>query len=397
MSYREQGNRSDEYEGADELPPAARFTVRYRSWATLAGAAATFAMGAILGAVMLDAADAGLAMVALAGPVVLIGAALQMMGLGAAEVDLRVEPTRHESAVRVTLRRRWGFLPWTKPLVFGAARVPSLVTRWESGRFSSKYGRGKEFKRARLALRVGEVEIPLPAMRGTSDRGRELATIPLAASARAAVAAYEQAAEELRDGIARVMLDRRTARRRLDVETGPRERPLRDTDPGARVPVAITEGAYGAGPALVLLGGVALAVVAGLVAWALPHGSTAARACGAIVLPLSGATIAIVATACSYGSTLHLRRVCAEHTSLTTARDLFLFGPLFATAAQDLEPRFPYYVRALAGGEDDITRHALIEAKMGRTLLVDGDESVVRQLGERLGGRCVKEETKRAA
>lgn len=396
MSYREQGTRSEE-EVADVLPPAARFAVRYRSWGTLAMATATFAMGAALAAVTLGSAEAGLALVALAGPAVLVGGALHMMGLGAAEVDLRVEPTADDAAVRVTLRRRWGLLPWSKTLVFGAARVPTLVTRWETGRFSSKYGRGTPFKRARLALRVGEVEIPLPAMRGTSDRGRDLATIPLAASALAAVAAYEQAAEELREGIAQVMRGRREARRRLGIETGPRERPLRDTDPGARVPVAITEGAFGTGPALVLLGGTALAVLMGLLAWKLPHGSAASRACAAFTLPLFSATVAIVATACSYGSTLHLRRVCAEHTSLTKVRDLFLFGPLFATPAQQLEPSFPYYVRALAGGEDDFTRHALVEAKMGRTLLVDGDEGVVRRLGERLGGRCVKEETKRAA
>ncbi len=396
MSYREQGTRPDDG-GAEVLPSAARFAVRYSSWGTLVMAAVAFAMGAGLGALMLGSGEVGLLMVGVAGPTVLVGVALQMMVLGAAEVDLRVEPTANDSAVRVTLRRRWGLLPWSKALVFGAAKVPTLVTRWESGRFSSRYGRGTEFKRARLALRVGEVEIPLPSMGGKSDHGRELATISLAPPVRAAVAAYAQAAEELRDGIARVMLDRREARRRRDIDSGPRDRPLRDADAGARVPVAITEGAFGTGPALVLLGGTALAVVAGLLAWKLPHGSAAARACVALVLPLLGGTIAIVATACSYGCTLHLRRVCAEHTSLTTIRDLFLFGPLFATAAQELEPRFRYYVRALAGGDDDITRHALVEAKLGRTLLVDRDEGVVRRLGERLGGRCVKEETKRAA
>ena len=44
-------------------------------------------------------------------------------------VTFRPGTDADDAAVRVTLRRRWGLLPWSKTLVFGAARVPTAVNR----------------------------------------------------------------------------------------------------------------------------------------------------------------------------------------------------------------------------------------------------------------------------
>lgn len=67
-----------------------------------------------------------------------------------------------------------------------------------------------------------------------------------------------------------------------------------------------------------------------------------------------------------------------------------MIGPLVAAESRTLPPRFPFYVKTYLVGEEESTRHALVEVGAGTTLFTDADEVLVRRFGEQLGGRCIE-------
>jgi hypothetical protein len=389
MTYREAAVRSEEAAPPLEPLPRATFRVRHRSAIGLS-IAGLLAAAAIAWSVSCASSprSPGLLVLAFLFPAMFLTYAFYLSVGFAAEVDLVVEAVADDSAVRVTLRRRWSFLPWTKPLVFRAPSAPKLVTLWDTGRTSGKSGPSRDYKLARLALKVGEVEIRLPAMRGARDASRPVISVEHAASVHAALARYEDELKVLRDAIGRAKVERRETRKRLGIPGAPEERAITDSDPSARVLIASSEGGFDGRVGAALAAAVVVAGLLGLTAYLAPH-STLALGCGGLAMPVLACSIALAATSSAYGYTYKFRRMCADHTSLTTVRDLFLFGPSGARESRALAQDFPFYVKTYTVGEEQSVRYDLVDAQQGTTLFTDADEKAVQRFGERLGGRKV--------
>ncbi len=188
----------------------------------------------------------------------------------------------------MSLRRRWGFLPWSAPLEFRATSAPQLVTRWETGRTSSRHGPSRDYRLARLSLKVGEVEIPLPAMRGPRDVDNGVVVVDHARGVFEALDAYALEVTAMQAARGRQKVERREARKRAGI-AAPTRRSLSSSDPSARFLVASTEGAFDARVGAALGAGLALATALGLAAYFLPS-SGLDRACAGLVLPVLGST-----------------------------------------------------------------------------------------------------------
>ena len=373
MPYRAPGVRDGE---PQPERPRATFEVRHRSGIGLVLALLVAAGAVAFGvSMMLAPGSRALAPIALSCPMILFVAAMHQLFELAAEVVLVVEGIPEKGIMRVTLRRRWGLLPWSAPLEFDAAAVPSLTTKWETGRSSSKYGRGREYKHASLVLDVQGSTIPLPAMRGSRRVESDIVIVDHAPVVQEAIARYEAGAASLRKALGKTT---KRARRKA-----------RERAPGAsRLLVASTEGAFGPTAAGALALGITASVLLALAAHLLP-GSNVAFVCSALVLPVFGGIIALVAAASTKGATLHFERRGAGGSSVSKVHDLFLFGPVGAAAPRALGPDLEFYVKEIAATEDTSTRYAIVDAGSGETLFVDEDESAVKRFGDRIAGRRI--------
>lgn len=387
MAYREPAVRPQEAEEPAPPPPRATFRVCHRSVVGLSVAG------------LIAAATVAWAVYCVWSPMSLLAAFLVPTGglafafhlsVGyAAEVDLVVEGLPEDRAFRVTLRRRWSFLPWTRPLVFRTTSAPQLMTQWDTGSTSSKGGPSREYELARLALKLGEVEIRLPAMRGARDGSRKVIVVDHAPAVHAAKARYLEEVQALRDAMGRAKVAQRESRKRRGLPGAAVARAITDSDPSARILVASSEGGFDHRVAIALALALAIAGLFGLTAYLAPQ-SSIALACGGLAAPLVACSIALAATSSAYGHTHQFRRQCADHTSLTTVRDLFLFGPLGATGSRKLAPDFGLHVKRVTVGEEESVRYDLVDAQHGTTLFTDSDEKAVRRFGEGLGGRIIE-------
>jgi len=381
--YRAAGERAETYEeGA-----TARFQVRHRSWTGLA-AAGTVGIGALALAVVALSTDRGaiLAAAGMLSPAVLLGFALYLVVGSASEVDLRVTTTADRSAVRVVLRRRWGFFPWASPLVFTAEKAPTLETTWVVGRASSKSGLGRRFEHASLLLRVGSATIRLPTMRGPRTSRGEVDVVDHAPSVVAARAEYDE-------GLARVRADigkaKREAKRRPTAEHSSGSAYAGPSSSSGDPPTLVSsrDGAWGRAAWVGV--GAAIVLPTALAQIALSLAPTRlGLVCGALVVPLFAGIVGAVATATHLGRTLQLRRAWAGHASITELSDLFLFGPRMQAreVAHTLEDGFDYRIDRVEG-EDESASYALVVVATGRELTRDAEEESVRRYGNRLGGR----------
>lgn len=376
MPYRAAGVREGEPH-ADERPRAT-FRVRHRN-ATGLGLALLVAASAVAFGVgmMLAPGARTLAPLALAGPTILLAAAVYRTFELAAEVELVVEAAPEKGIVKITLRRRWGLLPWSAPLELDDTSVPSLATTWETSWSSSRYGRSRELRRASLALDVQGSAVALPRMRGPGRNERGVLVFDHTPAVEEAIARYEEGAAALRKA--------------LHGSTKRARRKARDRVPlGTPLLLARTDGAFCRQAAGALVAGVSVSALLALAAHFLPA-SNVTIVCAALVLPVLGSVIALVAAATANGSTLHFERRGAAGTSVVWRQpDLFLFGPLAATAPRPLGPSLEFYVKELQASVDATTRYALVDARTGETLFEDDHESVVERFGERIDGRRVE-------
>lgn len=390
MAYRRPAERQE----CPETTTTAAFRVEHRSWVAIGSALAIAAVGIALAAVCVTSKQGMvLITIGMASPGIIVAFAFYLLVQNAGGVDLVVTPTADLRAVRVVLRRRWAFLPWTAPLVFAAARPPTLLTRWDTGRYSSKHGRGREFKHARLVLSVGRAEIPLPTTRGTRSMEGEVVVVDHSTSVLAERARYVEAAEALQAELGKARSDRRETRKRTGSPSAEIERPVADIDPASRILVAVREGAFGIGGALGLAAIGVVPAAFGLLAYALPA-SRAAVVSGSLVLPTFGCLIALVSAATTRGHTLHFQRKVADGVSITTVADLFLFGAVRQKEHRHALPTdFAFRVRKVISGEEESVSYSLVVDSTGEVIANDADEDEMRRYGKRLGGREVPNET----
>jgi hypothetical protein len=364
MAYRQAAPR----EAIEATPDVARFSVRHRSLPTLLAAAVLLVAAA--GDIALVALSGGLrgplCTVALLVPAILVGTAFVLSVNGAAEIDLEVAQFPDERRVRVTLRRRWGLLPWCPPLRFVADRAPSLVTTWQEGVTSGKQGPSRPYKQASLVLRAGDHDIVLPNMRGPRRRERDILVRDHAACVLEAKARYDEAIALLR-----------------------RDRSAPSAHSGPTL-VGSSEHAFSFGVALAVVGGLLLAGAFATVAVLLPT-SIATPILGGLVLPIVGAVSGTAAWGCAYGRTLYLRERGEHHSRVTYVPDLFLFGPMTWMARREtLASGFRFSIEHRTVGDDDVEMHVVVLADCKKELRRERDEKVVRRFAIRLGGREIK-------
>lgn len=389
MPYRSAADRSEmpEEEGATAV-----FRVRHRSWTALAFAGLV-GVGALALALACLSTDRGslLAAVGMLSPTVLLGFAVHLAVGGAAEVDLRVVPTLDRSAVRVALRRRWGFFPWTPPLVFIAPKAPTLDTHWAEGRYSSRYGRGRRYEHACLSLGVGAARVRLPTMRGPRSRRGEVVVVDHAPAVLSAQKEYEAGLARVRAALGKAKNELRRQKQRDHSAAVERLAQTPMNEPATLV--RSCEGAAGRAAWLGAGAAIVLPAALALVAFSLPP-TRLGVVCAALVAPLFAGIVGVVATATSHGRTLHLRRAWTAHASIAEVSDFFLFGPILQTmagAAHYLEDGFEYRIDRIVSGDEEIVSYALVVVATGRTLTRDADEELVRRYAQRLGGRAALE------
>lgn len=370
-------------------PPTATFQVRTRSWPLLLLMAGLGATAAWLVVVLASESSRGLAAPAFVGPALL---ALFALSIGArAEGAVRLDVTAEgEGSYRVSLRRRWGFFPWAAPLVFSAPRVPSLRTEWKTGRFSSKYGAGREYRAATLVLEASGVAIDLPPMGGVRRKEGERIVIEHEPALVAALDAWEASLPLLREVVATEKSERRATRKRRRAATDDptHDAPAGDRGetvvPARRVLVGRTEGAHAWSVALATLGLLLVPITLGAVAALAPRSGTT-FVCAALVGPLVAGILTLFFAATFGGSTLHFESRGADGKRVVRTRDLYLLGPIVSSTPYVLGPKFTFRVKSFTVGEDEERRYALVDAETGKTLLVDDSEEAVRRFGNRLG------------
>ena len=345
------------------------FRARHRSVGWLSAAVVGAGVGIWFSTLALRAANTPLVVAGMLVPMVCFGAAFYAMSVGAGAVEMTVT-RRARDAFDVVLRRQWGFLPWTAPLSFSAAKAPSLVTRWVTGRSSGKHGPSVPYRHASLFVMSGEAVIALPTMRATSKRVGKEHVAELAASVEAAMQRYH---EEL------------AALPRVAASSGTRE----EEDASASL-IGSSESAVSLAAGVATLAVLLVATALGGAAYALPV-SRLATACCALVVPVLFGGIAIVSAAVFQGRTFHLKRKLLGDVQLIAVADYAYFGPR-GTSAKMLSRGFTYRIAERTVGEEERTVYALVDAKTGDTLHEDSEESVVRRYGRALGGV----ETKRA-
>ena len=132
--------------------------------------------------------------------------------------------------------------------------------------------------------------------------------------------------------------------------------------------------------------GIALALASSLIASAcyLPR-SLPTFVCAALVVPLVSTVAVLAITAVGWGQTLHFERKEGRRTSLARVADLHLFGAAAPVTTAVLDVDFSFRIASTSSDEDTCTTYHLLDGRTGKTLFSDGDESLVRGMGRRLG------------
>lgn len=385
VAYREAAIRED----VCETRAQATFHVRHRSPLGLAFAAilVVAALGAAITA-RHALENRVLAVMAFVMPTMLLSFAFYLSVLHASEVEITVAQTELPQEALVSLRRRWGLLPWASPLVFSTQRLPVLETRWEAGQFSSKHGPRRNFKRASLVLKIGDVEISLPALGNARHEEREEVVFEHSQIVIDARARYEMEIFALRRGQNYARIDNKVTSKRIHKSD------KMDCFRGGPVSPSLIGCSEGASDRTTLLGvAVALGIPSALAAAAylLPD-SLSASLCRALVLPAFGTLIALAIVAMTYGQTLHFQRHGANTITLFRVPDPYLFGafrfgPRTSHNEQRLDRNFSFRIRKTLIGEDETVSFVLIDVATGQTLWSAPEEDVVRRYARKLGGR----------
>lgn len=358
----------------DEPTQYAAFRVCHRAWGWLLYALIAAGVGLGLFAQALTASNTVLVVVGSLGPIVLVMAACHAASRGAGEVELITTARARGKDFDVTLRRRWGFLPWAATLSFTTSHAPSLVTRWETGRTSNKHGQNRGYRRASLVVAVGEIDLLLPIMRGPQRRSGADLVAELAPAVGEAKRRYDAEIVEL--GVTRAR-ERRGSRAASGAD-----------EPRLPRLVGVADSAFSTSVGLALLAVLVAAVGLGLAGAYLPA-SRIATSCCALTLPVFGLGVAGMAVAVAYGQTLYLRQDRGEIVMSLAVADTWLFGPRGAVVRTHAR-NFPFHIETRREGDDDDRVHALVDATSGEVLRSHFDRGVVRQLGLRLGGREIK-------
>lgn len=345
------------------------YHVVYRAWWELAAAFVMFAgaMAFVISAAM--AHDPIGAVLATMVAMVLLGGAGSWMLGGASEVELLVQAREDARTFHVILRRRYGFLPWGRDLVFSSTEAPSFEKTWDEGRSSGRYGPSTEYKRAILSLRVGTATLLLPHMPGPASKKRGVYVRSLA--------------PEVQEAMARFSVDLAPLHKikaKKDSASHGKEFP----------PLLVGSSEYATGwrPYAFLGVCLALATLLGRLAYVFSP-SLLTQICAPLVLPLAGGSIALVSAVVAYGQTLYFKSEDGNSPCLLTHSDLMLFGTIGPPKITPLGERFPFVVEKRVGGEEEREAFALVHAESKQDLRVEDDEGKMFRFGELLGGHNV--------